>query len=46
MSAASRVLNWIGCNKRFTQSSNLTAHERTHVSREMADPIELKMQKY
>ena len=23
-----------GCNKRFTQSSNLTAHEKTHLNRE------------
>ena len=29
----------VGCNKRFTQSSNLTAHERTHQHREgRADP--------
>ncbi len=25
-----------GCNKRFTQSSNLTAHEKTHLNRERA----------
>ena len=24
----------VGCNKRFTQSSNLTAHERTHQHRD------------
>jgi len=21
---------WLGCNKRFTQSSNLSAHEKVH----------------
>jgi hypothetical protein len=25
-----KLTNIIGCNKRFTQSSNLTAHEKTH----------------
>ncbi len=28
-----------GCNKRFTQSSNLTAHEKTHFNRERLQPV-------
>ena len=28
------VCSYPGCHKRFTQSSNLTAHERTHSLRE------------
>lgn len=30
------VCTYPGCNKRFTQSSNLTAHEKTHQSRDCA----------
>jgi len=26
--------NWRGCTKRFTQSSNLSAHEKIHMTKE------------
>ena len=34
-----------GCNKRFTQSSNLTAHEKTHFNREKVESRSLQMDK-
>jgi uncharacterized Zn-finger protein len=42
MACCKNLTNRIGCTKRFTQSSNLSAHEKIHMTKELSAKVKEK----